>query len=122
MGHQGSQGYRNAGPLILQREHCKVLRLREAPDPLGHVPFQMEMAGSGHWLTCTSCGKRLEIHPEVPAYVLALFKPCPSFPWLFWISLVNFKQGISLLKLEFSEFFSVFSKDFVGSVGAENPW
>ena len=39
-----------------------------------------------------------------------------------WISLVNFKQGISLLKLEFSEFFSVFSKDFVGSVGAENPW
>ena len=39
---------------------------------------------------------------------------------LFRISLVNFKQGISLVILVFS--LSLFSKDFVGSAVRENPW
>ena len=47
-------------------------------------------------------------------------EPCPSFPWLFGFPwLVSFKQGIPCLKMSV---FSVFPKDSVGSVGAENPW
>ena len=33
-----------------------------------------------------------------------------------------FKQGISLLNIVCLFIFSVFPKDFVGSIRAENPW
>ena len=33
---------------------------------------------------------------ELPSF------PSPSFPWVFWISLVNLKRGISLVILVFS--------------------
>ena len=52
-------------------------------------------------------------HPKTDS---KMTQPCPSFPWLI------LSKEFPCLKLEFSEFFSVFSKAFVGSVGAENPW
>ena len=49
---------------------------------------------------------------------VALLEPSPSFPWL-----LDFLGKFEARNfLGYFGVFSVFSKDFVGSAGTENPW